>query len=72
MSEPVQRRSFAEIRASLPAGELISEARQDGTLILRRPDYSVGTVPGALYITHPGNAVMMRTLRPARPVEATK
>lgn len=54
--------SFAAIRAGLPAGELLSEVRPDGTLVLRRPDFSVGTVPDAEYVTKPGNAVTMRTL----------
>jgi hypothetical protein len=60
------RPTIADIKASLAPGERISEIRQDGTLVLRRPDFTVGSHPGALYITWPGNAVAMRKLAPSR------
>lgn len=59
------RPTIAQIKASLAPGERISEIRQDGTLVLRRADCSVGSHPGALYVTWPGNAVAMRTLAPS-------
>lgn len=57
--------SFMQIRAMLPAGEMLSEWHQDGTLVLRRPDWTVGEVPDAHYIVWPGNAVAMRKLAPS-------
>lgn len=57
---------FAAIKASLPPGERICALRPDGTLVLRRDDWTVGDVPGALYMTHPGNAVMDKSYAVSR------
>jgi hypothetical protein len=51
-------RSFAEVRASLPAGETLCERLPDGTVVLRRADLSVGSYPGAVYVIDNGNAAL--------------
>lgn len=58
MTEPMKRPTIADLKAMVPAGELICEIRQPGTLVLKRPDLSVGSVPGALYIIDNGNAAL--------------
>lgn len=60
------RPTFAEIRASIPAGEQLCEIRADGTLVLRRPDLSVGSVPGAVYVvSRPNAALAVRRYEPS-------
>jgi hypothetical protein len=68
MQTPTTRPTFAAIKAALPAGERIVDLHADGTVILRRDDFSIGHFPNARYVVHPGNAVRMRTL--SEPVRA--
>jgi hypothetical protein len=65
MTATTARRTIAELKAALPPGELICDIRSDGTVVLRRPDWSVGSVPNAYYVTWPGNAVAARKLAPS-------
>lgn len=64
---PSARPSYAECRAKAAAdGSRIAEIREDGTLVLIRPDRSVGAVPGALYVTWNNTAFNYRHFAPAR------
>jgi hypothetical protein len=55
----VKYHDFMEIRRlAREDGSNISELRPDGTVVLRRPDLSVGSMPGVLYVVKVGNAAL--------------